>query len=326
MGVIKMERYETSENIAVSLIWDVQGRLLLIFKERKSTLDSVWMLPGGHSEPSGDRDIGATAKRENLEETTLEDIAGYRFLFYLEDDFQTKHRFFFIHEGFYLGTSEEISLPKKLLKKEGIKKAEWFFPHEAQELPISPILGRVLKRIDSGKTSFFHRSVNHLQAILGDARKNIRDERKVKEITREIKDFAIFLDQFYDEKSFFSSEKKIVGNFKEEKDLVVVVEDDITVSETTRDVLERYFRVVVFNDPTTTLEWVKNTNQRIKAIVTDYHFHSDKMTGVDLIRETSDFILGTKMILFTGFKVDDFDGLILQKPVTSEELKCAICS
>ena len=168
--------------------------------------------------------------------------------------------------------------------------------------------------------------MNHLQAILGDARKNIRDERKVKEITREIKDFAIFLDQFYDEKSFFSSEKKIVGNFKEEKDLVVVVEDDITVSETTRDVLERYFRVVVFNDPTTTLEWVKNTNQRIKAIVTDYHFHSDKMTGVDLIRETSDFILGTKMILFTGFKVDDFDGLILQKPVTSEELKCAICS
>ncbi|MEA2112652.1 MAG: NUDIX hydrolase [Patescibacteria group bacterium] len=318
---------EVTENIAVSIIWDINKRLLLIFKERENPDESVWMLPGGHSEPSNDKNLQTTAERENVEETTLSGIAGYNFLFHLEDgDYLDKHRVFFVYEGFYLDVTKKINLPKELLKKEGIKKAQWFYPHEVKELPLSTMAIKIIDKVllpDKQQTSFFARSVNHLQAILGDARNTIIDERKMGELTEEIKTFASFFNQFYAEKDVTPVKKNVS---RKKKELVVIVEDDDDVSETTRCVLEKYFRVIVFNNPTSALEWLVKTTKEIKAIIVDYHFSTDKKTGIDFINDVNLQSQKIKTVLFTGYKNERFDGTVLYKPVTQEELICAIRS
>jgi len=196
-----MNEKKKHENIAISLIWDIYGRLLLVLKERKNQEESIWMLPGGHNKPN-EEDLEGTAKRENVEETTLSGITGYHFLFRLEDNHKNHNRIFFVYEGFHVNIAKKINLPKSLLKEESIKKAAWFYLQEIEVLHLSAIATKIIKKRLSStnqQTFFFHRSANRLQAILLDAQKSIKDKERLKEITREIKIFTNFLGKLQDE-------------------------------------------------------------------------------------------------------------------------------
>lgn len=281
------------------------------------------MLPGGHNEPEKGENLESTAKRENFEETTLANIAGYHFLFYLENSYQNNNRVFFVYEGFYVDKTKRINLPKTLLKEESIKRAKWFALKEIENIPLSAIATRVIKKAllpSIRQTSFFHRSANRLQAILLDAQKNIKDKEYLLQVSDKIKMFTIFLNESQD-----SNQRNILQSRHRKKELVIIVEDDRSVAEITRDILERNFRVIIFDNPTTTLQWLKMNKQKIKAMLVDYHFSADEKTGIGFIEEVDASYANIKTILFTGFgKIHNYSGRMLRKPATVEELKEAI--
>ncbi|MDD2753731.1 MAG: NUDIX domain-containing protein [Candidatus Portnoybacteria bacterium] len=322
---------KTHENISISLIWDVWDRLLLLFNEKHG----LWMLPGGHSEPEKGENITAAANRENLEETTLSDIEGYRSLFYLEDTKEGRPRVFFVHEGFYLKKDpQDIKLPKKLLKKEHIREAKWFSLEKLEDLPLSPIakkaIDMALPLLDRRKDINSNRARNYLQKILSQAQKSINNPNKLKQIDRTIKKLGGLMGGLDKEGGGPAiNSPDISENNHEKKDLVIIVDDDRSISSLTKEFLENFYRVFTFDNPTDALKYLeKLPEESIKAILVDFYFPAEAngKTGVDFIKNVNNLYPGIKTILFTGdiLEAQKHTGLCLQKPTSFEEILGAI--
>lgn len=323
---------KTHENIAVTLIWDDIGRLLLIFKAKPG--GGVWMLPGGHTEPKKGEDITAAADRENVEETTLSGISGYHFLFYLEDKKDNHPRVFFVHEGFYFKNipEEDIRLPEKLLKKEGIKEARWFFLDELEGLVLSPIakeaIEKTLSLAGGQKDVSTIRARNYLQKILAQAQKTIDDPDKLEQVNRAVKELDKLVDGF--NKDNESPASRPAGeNGKSKKDTIMLVDDDRILGYLLKEFLERSYFVLTFDNPADALNYLKKPREgTVKAVLADYHFpfSPDIETGADFIEIVNRLYPDIKTILFTGDDkaAESHPGPSLKKPIEREAIIRAI--
>jgi len=136
---------------ALSIIWDIYGRLLLIYKKGR------WMLPGGHIEHT-DEMLHSAAWREGKEEISL-DEANMRTLFHLEDISHTPSRIFFICEGIHYDQDRSKTYSRKLLKKEGIEQARWFRLDEIKKLNLSLIAEEAIRKA----------TASHMVILIGDS-------------------------------------------------------------------------------------------------------------------------------------------------------------
>ena len=152
------------ENIVLSVVWNTNEQLLLIFK------NSRWTLPGGHIEPS--EQSHESIQREMAEETRLKELKDYRFLFHYEDPSPDRHRIYFIYESsFRLDPGQKVPFKKN----EGIEKMGWFKPDDLPE-NISPIARQTVADLfDQGrqKEEFLLRNAQRLQEIKLDAEKTL---------------------------------------------------------------------------------------------------------------------------------------------------------
>lgn len=291
--------HKTHEVIAISLIRNTIGQILLVYKA-KGQDKGTWILPGGHSEPTKGELVNDAASRENIEETTLAGFAGYRLLFHLEDIKNGQPRIFFIYESFYPeSTPEKITLPKKILKTEGLEQIRWFYPEQALNLKLSPIARSAIQRIIGQKSSLRRRSADRLHALLSDIERSVRDLQLVGQIRESIES----LDRLIDQSPVQEATIKNDGDTQEEvkKEVVVLIEDEEEVRNMTQEALRDNFRVVAFDNPTDALGWLKQSSlSQTKAILVDNHFKNDLMTGVDFKEQTDTLYPMIKTIIFTG--------------------------
>lgn len=330
---MEVQERTTHENIALSLIRDAYDRLLLVFKEGKDGQPGVWMLPGGHID-KGEK-IKAAADRENVEETTLAGIAGYHFLFYLEEIREEHQRVFFIHEGFYLGDSlqPKIRLPKKLLTKERLTEAKWFAQKELGGIPISSIANEAIKKAAGLKDvnpSFYHFAMTDFQRLIIYSEKTL-GQKEAKKIKKGVLKLAKIVKNV-DKKTPPIKPKKEPAKVLGQKEIVLIVEDNASLAELTKELLEEFFQVVIFNRPSTATEWLNSSSQngslpKIKAILVDNHFDNEPAgkNGVKFIREINALYPLIKTILFTASPVNSgYTGSLLLKPASTEEIISAI--
>lgn len=109
---------------------------------------------------------------------------------------------------------------------------------------------------------------------------------------------------------------------EEDKNILIVDDDEINLT-----VLHKLLSRLGYN-----VTMVNNAKQAIKIIkrlsfdIIFFDYNLPTKTGLDIYNETKEWLKHTKVILFTGYEIDDIDGLpseihYMQKPVDVRELK-----